>query len=181
MALGDLGIAVFVTVYSDLYFQCLHRLLFFSMFASSSVFFNVYAFLCFLNVISTSAFFDVLHQHMLFNVYVDLVILMLDQQLFASVSQKSKFSRQYLVCLSFGTNIRLCHRSAVSAQTISQSSLNIVSGEFFVIRTWGVDKMKKLVIVKSVRLHPSRENKYLAGREVVKKKRSFYGQDNRKS
>ena len=38
--------------------------------------------------------------------------------------------------------------------------------------------MKKLVIVKSVRLHPSRENKYLAGREVVKKKRSFYGQDN---
>ena len=102
---------------------------------------------------------------------------MLDH-LFASVSQKSKFSRQYLVCLSFGTNIRLRHRSAVSAQTISQSSLNIVSGEFFVIRTWGVDKMKKLVIVKSVRLHPSRENKYLAGREVVKKKRSFYGQDN---
>ena len=40
--------------------------------------------------------------------------------------------------------------------------------------------MKKLVIVKSVRLHPSRENKYLAGREVVKMKRSFYGQDNRK-
>ena len=104
---------------------------------------------------------------------------MLDQQLFASVSQKSKFSRQYLVCLSFGTNIRLCHSSALSALTISQSSLNIVSGEFF-CHTWGVDKMKKLVIVKSVRLHPSRENKYLAGREVVKKKRSFYGQDNRK-
>ena len=113
-----------------------------------------------------------------FNVYANIVFLMSDQQLFASVSQKSKFSRQYLVCLSFGTIIRLCHRSALSAQTISQSSLNIVSGEFFVIRTWGVDKMKKLVIVKSVRLHPSRENKYLAGREVVKKKRSFYGQDN---
>ena len=94
-------------------------------------FFNVYTFLCFLNVISTSAFFDVLHQHMLFNVYANFVFLMLDQQLFASVSQKSKFSRQYLVCLSFGTNIRLCHRSALSAQTISQSSLNIVSGEFF--------------------------------------------------
>ena len=132
----------------------------FSMFASSSVFFNVYAFLCFLNVISTSAFFDVLHQHMLFNVYANFVFfsmfiypplffsmfastymflmftpisffLMIDQQLSASVSQKSKFSRQYLVCLSLGTNIRLCHRSALSAQTISQSSLNIVSREFF--------------------------------------------------
>ena len=41
-------------------------------------------------------------------------------------------------------------------------------------------KSEELVIVKSVRLHPSRENKYLEGREVVKKKRSFYGQDNRK-
>ena len=143
-----------LNVYIDFcFFRCLHH----------HLFFNVYAFLCFLNVISTSAFFDVLHQHMLFNVYANFVFfsmfiypplffsmfastymflmftpisfffLMLDQQLFASVSQKSKFSRQYLVCLSLGTNIRLCHRSALSAQTISQSSLNIVSGEFFVI------------------------------------------------
>ena len=140
----------------------------FSMFASSSVFFSMFTPFSVFSAISTSAFFDVLHHHMLFNVYANFVFfnfiyaplffqclhqhlflmftpisffLMLDQQLFASVSQKSKFSRQYLVCLSLGTNIRLCHRSALSAQTISQSSLNIVSREFF-CHTWGVGKIK---------------------------------------
>ena len=73
-------------------------------------------------------FFQCLHQH-LFLMFTPISFFLM----FASVSQKSKFSRQYLVCLSFGTNIRLCHRSALSAQTISQSSLNIVSGEFFFI------------------------------------------------
>ena len=157
VALGDLWIAVFVTVYSDLYFQCLYRLLFFRC-LHHHLFFLMFTPFSVFSAISTSVFFDVLHHHMLFNVYANFVFfnfiyaplffqclhqhlflmftpisffLMLDQQLFASVSQKSKFSRQYLVCLSLGTNIRLCHRSALSAQTISQSSLNIVSREFF--------------------------------------------------
>ena len=95
--------------------------------------FNVYANFVFFNVYISTSVFSMFASTSVFNVYANLVFLMLDQQLFASVSQKSKFSRQYLVCLSFGTNIRLCHSSALSAQTISQSSLNIVSGEFFVI------------------------------------------------
>ena len=114
-------------------FSMLYRPLLFWMFCINTCFL-MFTPISFISMfIYPPRFFQRLHQHLFLMCTPISFFLMLDQQLFASVSQKSKFSRQHLVCLSFGTNIRLCHRSALSAQTISQSSLNIVSGEFFVI------------------------------------------------